>query len=606
MSEEPDVNKMAAEFVAQNIERFYNTGKDVVKGATDKVRLHLNSSYKDYLACVAERHSKGKSFFIRHEPTTLYDFYVPIGVSNEKNKISQASINGISALNRFAVITGGGGSGKSMLMRHLLLDAIKQKQKVPVLLELRELNESGQSLLDYIKETLRSNRFSLDDDYIEKALKAGHFALLFDGLDEVAFSLRKGVIKQLFQLAKNYDQNTILLSSRPEPEFFGWPGFSVFNVDALTLEQAVELVSKLPFDDDLKTKFLRDLQDRLFVKHHSFLSNPLLLSIMLLTYGESADIPDKLSLFYSQAYETLFQRHDALKAGFQRDRLTKLNIQDFARVFSAFSIQTFDRRLFQMSGTDALEYIKQAQKLVGIKFNPDDYLKDAEQAVCLLVEDGMMITFTHRSFQEYFAARFISNAKPEVQEKLINKYGRLMFGDSVLQLLYEMNPELVERTLIIPRLESLERLIQVKNKVGITHYLRFLKNELSAVGILEDGRLRYRVSRQVLYAPLLRFAVNNCGHLAGVDEPFMAGAVRKAKALRDTYESHPAGRISHDGSILYVTISKLNSPEPLVKYLAESKGSFSKRRLEAALVIKAALIKKHQELDSSLGSILNI
>jgi predicted NACHT family NTPase len=337
---------MAAEFVTQNIERFYNTGKDVIKGAADKFRLHLNSSYKDYLACVAERHSKGKSFFIRHDPTTLYDFYVPIGVSNEKNKIPHASISGIAAVNRFAVITGGGGSGKSMLMRHLLLDAIKHKQKVPVLLELRELNEDGQSLLDFIKDTLRSNRFSLDDDYIEKALKAGHFALLLDGLDEVALSSRKTVIKQLFQLVKNYDQNIILLSSRPEPEFSGWPAFSVFNVDALTLEQAVELVSKLPFDDDLKAKFLRDLQDRLFAKHNSFLSNPLLLSIMLLTYGESADIPDKLSLFYSQAYETLFHRHDALKAGFQRDRLTKLNIQDFARVFSAFSIQTFDRRQF--------------------------------------------------------------------------------------------------------------------------------------------------------------------------------------------------------------------------------------------------------------------
>jgi len=32
MSDDLDVNKMAAEFLSQNIEKFYTTGKDVFKG----------------------------------------------------------------------------------------------------------------------------------------------------------------------------------------------------------------------------------------------------------------------------------------------------------------------------------------------------------------------------------------------------------------------------------------------------------------------------------------------------------------------------------------------------------------------------------------------
>ena len=36
MHDELNINKVAAEFVNQNIELFYNVGKDVLKGATDK------------------------------------------------------------------------------------------------------------------------------------------------------------------------------------------------------------------------------------------------------------------------------------------------------------------------------------------------------------------------------------------------------------------------------------------------------------------------------------------------------------------------------------------------------------------------------------------
>ena len=42
-----------------------------------------------------------------------------------------------------------------------------------------------------INETLRSNHFDLDEDYIEEALKSGHFAIFLDGFDEVPFQERK-------------------------------------------------------------------------------------------------------------------------------------------------------------------------------------------------------------------------------------------------------------------------------------------------------------------------------------------------------------------------------------------------------------------------------
>ena len=139
MSEEPDINKMVVEFVNQNLDRFYTTGKDILKGTSDKVRLYLFNTYKDYLTCVAGRYSKAKAFLIRGKAINLYQFYVPTGISCGPKKYNQPSFVDIATHNKHSVIMGGGGSGKSVLMRHLFLSALGPKGRVPVFLELREL-----------------------------------------------------------------------------------------------------------------------------------------------------------------------------------------------------------------------------------------------------------------------------------------------------------------------------------------------------------------------------------------------------------------------------------------------------------------------------------
>lgn len=595
MDEELDINKVAAEFVQQNIESLYNTGKGIIKGASDAVRLKLNNSYKNYIACVATRYSKAKSFFIRDEPTYLYNFYVPMGLTAANAGLSNASISALESLNNCVVITGSGGSGKSMMMRHLLLDGLLRAKKVPIFLELRQLNQTQTSLKEYIHSTLRLNKFKLDDEYIEKALKAGHFLLLFDGFDEIAATLRKTVSKELNEFAKTYDKNLICVSSRPDNEFAGWSSFSVCQIKSLNLEQACQLIEKLPFDVDLKGKFLDELKHGLFNTHESFLSNPLLLSIMLLTYGQSADIPSKLNVFYNQAYEALFQRHDALKGGFQRARQTKLDIQDFARVFSAFSLQTYDKRIFQMAQFAALDYLEKCKKILQIDFDATDYLTDAKQAVCLLVEDGLLVAFAHRSFQEYFVARFICEAKPEVQEKLIQKYSPQFFRDSVFDLLLEMNTDLIERCLIIPELERLKRFLKVKRTVGITHFFRYLKSELTSIEIRDGSLFGASSGRDRSFGHLVYFALRNWGHLVGFqikqDEDDDID-----KFFSDKYDPETKG--------ISWQVSQLNYTSDVVRDLAGRTGFFSIHALQSALDLKDALIRKHQEIGATLDEIL--
>ena len=344
-----DEGKFVADFVSHNLEKIWGLGK-LAFGKLDGVaQIKLKTAYTQYLTKTREKYSKSKSFFIRHEPVDLYSYYVPTGIKCGKSCIEAPSFRDVINYSRRIVLTGSGGSGKSILMKHLFLDCIADKEYSPILIELRDLNANSKSLDDFINTTLENFGFNTTSDYVNRAKKAGHFCFFFDGYDEVTPAIRPSLITQIISLSKKFPECPIVLSSRPDDSIGGVEDYSIFKMESLSLEAAISLVKKLPFDEEIKGKFESDLAGGLFEKHKSFLSNPLLLSIMLLTYGENAEIPSKLSIFYNQAYEALFQRHDANKGGFGRKRQTQLDIQDFGRVFALFALQTYEKRLFKMS-----------------------------------------------------------------------------------------------------------------------------------------------------------------------------------------------------------------------------------------------------------------
>lgn len=271
----------------------------------------------------------------------------------------------------------------------------------------------------------------------------------------------------------------------------------------LDLERAVELVDRLTFDPPIKARFIEALQNELFERHQSFLSNPLLLSIMLLTYHDTASIPTKLTIFYNQAYESLFQKHDALKAGYQREKLTALDIQEFARVFAAFSIQSLDKREFTFPSRRALELLDHAKRLTHLTFDLEDFLKDAVQAVCLLVEEGMDIAFAHRSFQEYFTAVFIGNATPAQKAQLIKHFGRSAGSDEVIPLLHELDAYSVEQHYILPAIQRLKSAIGFKRTVGKVPYVKYLRLLFTKFRLSDNQRLAATIADSQLFHALL-------------------------------------------------------------------------------------------------------
>lgn len=587
--------KFVADFIASNIGKIWEIGKSTYGTLDEVLKIKLKTAYTDYLTTTREKYSKSKSFFIRNQSVDLYSYYVPTGIACGRKIIKSPSFDNCIEFSSRIVITGTGGSGKTVLMKHLFLDCIRHKKYAPILVELRDLNSENISLDDFVLKTLDVYGFNISGDFVKRAKKEGHFCFFLDGYDEVNHSLRAKLLKQIKSLSNKFPDCPIFISSRPDDVFNGIDDFSIFRVLPLDLNSAIELISKLPFDEEIKTKFINDLSNGIFEQHQSFLSNPLLLSIMLLTYGENAEIPSKLSIFYNQAYEALFQRHDANKGGYSRNRLTNLDIQDFSRVFSLFALQTYEKRLFKMPKTDCLNFIEKSRDNLHKDFKAEDYLSDLLSAACLLLEDGLEIAFSHRSFQEYFVALHISSAPPEIQEKLINRYWGNMTSDSVIYLLLEINPELVERVLFVPQLEKMFTDIGVKKKVGVTHTAKYIKTMYKSLNI-EKKRLSatFKDSKANAEA-IVRLVTYHCATYNSPDKQYFD------ENCEDMYAKYG----KEDENIEYLT-KDLSYKKEILADTINGKGAFSKEYLQAAFNAYQILKKKHENRSQNLDDLLGI
>jgi hypothetical protein len=595
-----------SEFIKQNFDSIYSSTKSLAQSAATKVRLRLERTYTEYFLEVGMKYSKVKTFLVNQEDVDLYEFYVPLGVSVRRTRYPDVSISDLTLTQNFHVVTGSAGNGKSMTMRHLFLDSIKHRKKVPVFLELRDLNSYEGNLEQLIVKTLADNKFDLGDEFIANAFELGHFILFLDGFDELADERREDITKEILKITKRYDQNQIIVSSRPDDFFNSWPGFRVWTIDNLTLEKACQLIDRLPFDAEIKKKFITDLREKLFDEHEYFLSNPLLLSIMWLCYSENAAIPKKLSLFYQQAYEALFNKHDAKKGGYERKRKTSLDVKDFADIFSVFAIQTFDDNKIEMSETEAIGYINKAKEVKKLSFNSQDFLRDCIKSVCLILEDGLRLRFAHRSFQEYFAAYFILNADVDVQRKLLSRYlTNRVSKDNVIQMVYSLKRDIVEQFLIIPEIQKLEKKIGYNGRITLTVFANYLTEVAASFRIFRRDREGKRSTEfETLSYQIKNTRISSLSHL-----------VRDNPTIRKEADSHI--RQMHKGRAQLVaefkrifgnpestvSISDVVSNKEFLKVLMDNGYAL---HLKILLMTKPLLIEKYQEQKESLTDILGL
>lgn len=449
------VNKIIADFASQMTGSVAAKCKEYGMSFSDKFKVTLGSCFSNYLKRYYEKYSKTKTLLYRDRPVSIRSFYVRANFSVSDDEFAEENIFSFLEKEKKVVFYGTAGCGKSTFCKSLFLDFIERKKDYfPVFVELRHLNEVDEvTLLGFIEEMLQDVEAGFRIEQLEYALKCGKIVLILDGFDELDKSIKEAIEKEIIAISNRYKDVLVIVSSRPDSKFDAWDEYVLAKVLPLDKEKAKLLVSKLEYDAEVKDKFYKGLEVGLYEKHESFASNPLLLTMMLLTYEQVAEIPEKMHLFYEQAFLTLFNKHDSLKSLYKRKSNTGLSLDSFKKVLSAFSTLTYldQKYFFEYSG--CIDYLEKARKISNQEFDPALYLDDLQDAVCILQKDGLGYTFTHRSFQEYFTAIFIVNFSSDHVYALVDKASETNSYDNVITMIYDMNPDFLERNWIMPKLD---------------------------------------------------------------------------------------------------------------------------------------------------------
>lgn len=435
----------------------------ISKDEWEKFKVDFDIAFIKYLENSYEKYSRVKTILYRTEPKNIYDFFVVPYLKKDRNTIIPAGdINDILDISNFIIIEGIGGVGKSMLMKHFFINEITKKDLIPIFIELKDVNNEDKEVRieDLIFERLNRLGSTLNKECLNYALKSGCFLFLFDGYDEITSEKKESFFKELDAFCDRYSKNYYIISSRPYSEFVEFQRFTVLSTCPLDKSQAVELIEKIEYDSAIKEGFIVALENELYDKHISFASNPLLLNIMLITFDNYAEIPEKLHLFYENAFETMYSKHDATKAGYRRELKSKLTYDSLKKVFSYFCCTSYVQGKLEFTNNEMKSILgkKEFQK---INFDSDDLIFDLTSAVCVLYKEGFTYSFVHRSFQEYFTAVFLRELPDEYLKKigidLIKKDIYRASHDSVFKMLYDMSEERFEQNVLLPILEEYEK-----------------------------------------------------------------------------------------------------------------------------------------------------
>lgn len=426
------------------------------------LEMKLNKGLPEYIKANYQRCASVRTLLKRDRPTELDKIYEPLQFEVDDDILEEDKIKSSIAIDLHrTIISGYAGNGKTIFLKKIYKELIdNQVNFYPIFFELRNISPGTQILFDCIYESIVTYSDSFTQEQFTYGLKKGLFYFLIDGLDEITDSQQSNIQAEIIKLTLKYPDCPFVVTSRPN-EFTTWENFHVAHLLSFDYRQCQSYITKIDFVEERKTEFLEFLTEDKFEEHEEFLSNPLLASMMLLTFDEYGDIPAKRHIFYEKCFQVLIKEHDASKGRFHRPLKSKLSHENLEKVFMYFCAMTYQDQKYKFSLQQVDKYIDLSLQI----FSSDAICKndgiryDFVHSVSLLLQDGNYFEFIHRSFQEYFFAKFIVNDRElELEKKLDNIDGLFTRGkSSFIAMINDMDRNYFEKEYILKKLTVLKK-----------------------------------------------------------------------------------------------------------------------------------------------------
>lgn len=378
--------------------------------------------------------TKVKTIYKGDDSIDLHEFYVPTrieGVDVFINFITDIS-------NQSIVLEGTVGQGKSIFMRYLTAQEAKQGQRIPLFYELRRLDDND-TLTNALSKQINNWIAEFRESDFDRVAKTGSLVLFLDGFDEIPHNKIKKLLNEIEEWCERYPNMQIIVSSRPDADIQQSNYLRVFKLSEYRFYEQSLLIDKLVEECESNNLLKKSIENS-STEIQGLLKTPLMVTLFVMNYRGSLEIPSNQHEFYKNLFGILISRHDKTKPGFKREVNSGLNEVELQEVFEEFCFITFSIDILVFDDAEAIKIIKECLDNQNLNDNPTMVLRDLSKNVCLVLKDGLDYTFIHKSIQEFYYASFIYN-QPEIKTEFYNdcSYSFVQGKQNILHFLESMD-----------------------------------------------------------------------------------------------------------------------------------------------------------------------
>ncbi len=335
-------------------------------------------------------------------------------------KFTEKEIDGLKAVqeNQQLFILGKPGAGKTTFLKYVTLKAIDgELGYIPIFISLRSFSESGLNLSDFIAKEFERFDFPDAQSFIEAILNEGKAILLCDGLDEVnkENELRDSIVKELNEFNEKYKSCKFIVTCRTAvPEYQQFKDFVYVEMADFDDKQIKTFVYKwFTGESNIADNFLREFEGIRNKQFKELAKNPLLLTLLCISFHETLSFPSRRSEIYEEASDALLRKWDTFKRIKWDEIYKNLSLGRKRQMFARIAYESFEK------GEYLFEEKKLAEKVADyLKGLPQTDIKEKIDGVSVIkaieAQHGIFIeraegiySFVHLTFQEYYTAKYI-------------------------------------------------------------------------------------------------------------------------------------------------------------------------------------------------------